>query len=333
MEKTLETKYGTFKVSPYINSDEDAVLKLWQLAFKNKIDKRIWRWKFHNNPFGYEMMLCVDASNNPIVLYAGIPYPAQWGKKEIVMTQLIDNMSHPDYRHAVSGRKGLFLQTAEHFFSVFGNPKKNSIHYGFPGIKNFKLCKMFLNGKKISQNNFYFELSIENFKRNYYSIFKKVKIINIFDIEFDKLWELNKKDYPYSVIRNAKFLNWRFSQHPTNRYHSYGLFNAKNKLLGYIIFLLDGDLATIVDIFSKKNKNTTNHLIRKSIGKLIRRKIKKVRIWIPDHHFITMAIIDSGFKPQNEPRGIVPQYRNLSENISLNNFNKFFYTMADGDLF
>ncbi len=37
------------------------------------------------------------------------------------MAQFIDSMSHPGYRHLANGRKGLFVQTAEHFFDTHGS--------------------------------------------------------------------------------------------------------------------------------------------------------------------------------------------------------------------
>lgn len=331
--KELNTKFGKFLLRPYRDEDKEKVIDLWETAFRKEINKKIWDWKYHDNPFGREMMLCFDASNQPIVLYAAIPYPAQWDKQEIIMGQLVDHMSHPAYRHAVSGRKGLFIQTADFFYNVFENLPLDSIHYGFPGIKNFKLSKIFLKGRSITQNKFYFELSINNCKKDTFSMTKKIKEIYVFDEKFDNLWKSNKKDYPFSVIRNSKFLNWRFSQHPINKYHSYGLFNHKNKLLGYVIFLLDGDVATIVDIFSANDRKVLHHLIVKIIDRLRKHEIKKVRIWIPENHFIAQAVLDSGFQPIDEPLGIIPEYRHSSANINLNNMNKLFFTMADGDLF
>lgn len=333
MEKTIETQYGNFNIRPYTNEDEDAVLKLWQLAFKQSIDRRIWRWKFHNNPFGREMMLCVDRFKKPVVLFAGIPFPAQWNMKQIVMTQNVDNMSHPYYRHAISGRKGLFIQTAEHFFSLYGNSEMSTIHYGFPGKKHYKLGNLFLDYTAIPQEHFYYELSVENLVQKGFSISKKVKVIHEFNEKFDELWQLSKEDYPYSIFRNAEFLNWRFSQNPIRTYWCFGIFNIQNKLLGYMIFLLDGDIATIVDIFCTKDQKILHHLIHRGIKTLVKQKIKKVRIWISSNHFITKALVNSEFKPIIDPLGIVPAYRYYKSKIDLTQFDKFFYTMADGDLF
>ena len=101
------------------------------------MDRRIWHWKFHNCPFGRQIMLCFTEDNFPIAMYAGIPFYANWNGRDIRMTQLIDNMSHPDYRQATNGRKGLFIQTGKHFlmymavsmprFIIMGFPEKNTL--------------------------------------------------------------------------------------------------------------------------------------------------------------------------------------------------------------
>ena len=331
--KELITRYGKFLLRPYTNEDEDAILKLWQLAFKKTLDKRIWRWKFHDNPFGREMMLCVDRFEKPVVLFAGIPFPAQWNMKKIIMTQNIDNMSHPNYRYAVSGRRGLFIKTAEYYFDRLGNTNVNIIHYGFPGLKHYKLGNILLNYKEIPVDKTYYELSINKMRRKGLHFFCKVKLIDEFNEVFDVLWLSNRKYYPCSVVRDSKFLNWRFYRNPINDYHTFGLYNIKNKLRGYIVFLIKENSAIIVDIFSPNNRKELNQLLFQSINKLKTHEIKKIKIWTPSHHFIAKSIVDFGFECKKEPLGIVPAYKHFTGNNYLKHFNKFYYTMADGDLF
>ena len=119
MDKMLETPHGSFNLRPYRDEDMEQVLDLWNRAFNQTMDRRLWRWKFHNCPFGRQTMLCFNGDNVPIAMYAGIPFHANWEGRSIRMTHLIDNMSHPAYRHLTNGRKGLFIQTAEHFFRRF----------------------------------------------------------------------------------------------------------------------------------------------------------------------------------------------------------------------
>ena len=333
LEKEIRTEFGTFLLRPYRDEDEEGVVRLWESAFGKTLDRRIWRWKFHGNPFGREVMVCVDQSNKPVVFHGGIPFPAQWNMQKIIMTQCIDSMSHPDYRHILSDGKKLFTLTVEHFFNVFGNTRLSTIHYGFPGIKHYNLGNLLLSYTAMPHEHFYFELKINLFKRSRFTASENIRVLHEIDEQFDKLWQKNKREYPYSVIRNSRFLSWRFFHHPVHSYRTLGLFNTKNELTGYLIFLPGNKTATIVDIFSAGDKDELDRLIRAGINMLIQEKIKRVRIWIPDNHFITRGLIESGFKKTKEPIGIVPAYREYNGTIDLTHFDAFFYTMADGDLF
>ena len=82
-EKQLNTAHGRFLLRPYRDEDEEKVIRLWETAFKAKMNRQLWHWKFHKNPFGRQMMLCLTESGDPVVLYAGIPFPANWnGRKK-----------------------------------------------------------------------------------------------------------------------------------------------------------------------------------------------------------------------------------------------------------
>jgi hypothetical protein len=334
MEKTLETAHGRFFLRPYRDEDEEQVIALWEAAFNQKMDRRIWRWKFHDNPFGRQIMLCLTENGMPIAMYAGIPYIANWNGQQIRMTQLIDNMSHPDFRQATNGRKGLFIQTAEFFFYFYGGQHASVFHYGFPGQKHFKLGHLFLNYSMIKDGGSYLEALPSDFKRKYLFSFDKLTSCDGFDDRFDRLWQEAKNDFIFSACRDRRFLQWRFASHPINSYETYFIENRKNGLDAYLVILFRDKVATIIDIFGKTNTVNINKLVFQ-VSKILKKKgVEKIRIWLPKNHFITQSLIDSGFKEKPEPLGIIPTGRSLYSKLNINfALENIFYTMADGDLF
>jgi hypothetical protein len=334
VEKTLKTAHGRFLLRPYQDGDEEKVIALWEAAFNQKMDTRIWRWKFHDNPFGRQIMLCLTENRTPIAMYAGIPYQANWNGQKIRMTQLIDNMSHPDFRQATNGRKGLFIQTAEFFFEVYGGAHASVFHYGFPGQKHFKLGQLFLHYNMIKDGGSYLEASPSAIKRKYLLSFDGLHSTDQFDEGFDRLWQEAKNDFVFSVCRNQQFLQWRFASHPLNSYETYVLKNRKNGIVAYLIILIREKTATIVDIFGKNDLATINKLVFQ-VSKIMKKKgVEKIRVWLPKNHFITKSLIDSGFIEMPEPLGIVPTGRSLFDNLNIQfALENIFYTMADGDLF
>ena len=331
--KELKTQYGKFILRPYTNNDEKEVIKLWQLAFNKKLDKRIWRWKFHNNPFGHQIILCLTENNTPIAMYGGIPYIANWNGQRIRITQLIDNMSHPNYRYATKGRKGLFVQTAEHFFEVYGGPHASVFLYGFPGQKHYRLGKIFLDYAMVKDGGGYYEAAPSQINKKYLFSSERIIKIHTIDKRLDRLWIEAQKDYVFAVCRNHQFLKWRFLNHPINKYEILAL-QKKNKLTAYAILTIKNETATIVDLFGKKSSLSISKIIFKIAQILKKWKVKKIKIWLPKNHFVTKHLLHTGFTGKKEPYGIITAgksfHNKLDEQFALKNL---YYTMADGDLF
>jgi hypothetical protein len=334
VEKTLETAYGRFLLRPYRDEDEEKVIELWEAAFKQTVNRKIWRWKFHDNPFGRQIMLCLTESGMPIAMYAGIPYIANWNGQQIRMTQLIDNMSHPDFRQATNGRKGLFIQTADFFFEVFHGIHASELIYGFPGQKHFRLGKIFLDYDVIGEGGIFLETAPSQIKKQYLFTLRSIGIPANFDESFDTLWYEAKVNYPLSVCRDSRFLNWRFTQHPVNKYRIYTLKNWKGKPDAYLVLFMDHEMATIVDIFAKKDLTTAGTLIYKVARELSKAGIEKMRIWLPKNHFLSSQLLQCGFREFQEPLGIIPGFIHFDDSgASKIPVENLYYTMADGDLF
>lgn len=334
MEKIIETAHGKFVLRPYRDEDENRVIELWELAFGQKMNKDTWHWKFTNNPFGKNMMLCVAEDNTPVVMYAGIPYIGSWQGSEIRMGHIVDTMAHPNFRQPVSGRKSLMALTAEHFFDIFGGTHACDVLYGFPGKKIFKLGRMLLNYQKVAQGGTYLKSSIKNLKRNLWPMPGKIIRQNEATEIFDLLWANTEKLYPIAVKRNRTFIAWRFYDKPLNDYNVYVYMNKKGKAMAYLAILIRDRMATIVDIISVNNFKISNKLVVSSLRSLSITGITDVQIWLPKNHFINKHLLKSGFKEEPEPLGFFPVSRTFNSKIPFASIDKLiFYTMADGDLF
>lgn len=334
MEKTIDTIHGKFYFRPYEDNDENKVIELWEIAFNNKIDKKVWRWKYHNNPFGRQMMLCLNEEQMPIVMYGGTPYKANWEGREIDMVQLTDSMSHPEYRNATKGRKGLFIQTAEHFFDVFAGPSKSIFYYGFPGKRAYRLGNLFLKYYEVSQGGQYLFIDLK--KQNVKPILNlgSNKIISSNSIDFDKLWESLKEHYPLSVIRNNKFFQWRYFDNPKHEYHIYVHKNMVGKVLAYIALTIKNNTATIVDILSKPNSTAVHHLMYRIVKDFKKKGVDSIQAWLPKDHFITLDLIKIGVEIKQEPLGLTVVGRTFNEDLKFEFASKnIYFNMADGDLF
>ncbi len=337
MEKILDTAHGRFLLRPYRDEDEDKVIALWEMAFKQKMNRRIWRWKYHNNPFGRQMMLCLNESGQPVTMYSGIPFSANWNGQEIRMTQLIDNMSHPAYRFSVKGRMGLYGLTVEHFVDAYGWPNESVISYGFAGIRHYKLGTMFFDYEKIAGGGIYLQANINKLKSKPIFSFRKTEKIDSKQFQnglFDNIQQQLTPQYPFAVLRNDKFIRWRFFAHPSNKYHVYSGKTFTGTPISYITLRVDDNDVTIVDIYAPAGKNEASRLLHAALSEMKTPKPEIVRTWLPVGHFLSHELLGMGFSELAEPLGIIPAVRRHCKDITFDFVDRnIFYTMADGDLF
>lgn len=70
--------------------------------------------------------------------------------------------------------------------------------------------------------------------------------IGEFDEKFDELWEAIPKHGRILALRDAKYLRWRYHEHPSVRYRAIGLYHEQ-RLRGYIVFHVADNVAVIDD--------------------------------------------------------------------------------------
>lgn len=334
MTKQIKTTHGSFIFRPYRNSDEDKVLAMWELAFGQTADKEIWRWKFHDCPFGRQTMLCLNKDGAPVSMYAGIPYPANWNGRDIYMTHMLDNMSHPEYRQFAIGKKSLYVYNVEYYFYAYRNQPTLFYLYGFPGLKHFKLGNIFLNYSFIKEGVQYMAADPHQIKNIHKpsaneceEIFKPIP-------QLDELWSDSVSHFPFSTKRNVAFIKWRYFDHPRNKYTIYISKYPNNKPALYVVVKYDDQTATIVDLLSKPANPYLGKTLFRIREDCINKNINTLRVWLPKTHFLSKCFFDMGFIPSNEPLGIFPAGQCFTDKLTQCYTNQnIYYTMGDGDLF
>ena len=335
MEKAVETRRGRFLIRPYRVEDEKGVLSLWQAAFGKEINLRLWRWKYLDNPYGHQIMLCISEAGAPVAMYSGIPYKANWQGKTVRITHLMDNASHPDYRSAIGGRTGLFVRTADAFFDEYGGPHASVFIYGFPGRRHSLLGKRVLKYVAFPDGLCFMRASTTDLARKVLPFHGKIERITIIDDSLNCLAEEYRPHFPFAVIRDAAFLGWRFMEHPEKDYEVWAYRSYLKKALKcYAVFFFEGKKACLVDILAPPSNRVVKDFLGR-IGKVFAgRGIEHVESWLPGGHSLISAGMAAGFVPFQEPFGIMPCARIFHPSLSFDwAFENMFCSMADGDLF
>lgn len=337
MEKRISTSSGDFLIRPYQNGDEQGVLDLWRNSFGRDLDCSLWRWKYLFNPWGRQIMLCLIEEKEAVVMFAGLPYKARYMDQECTVTHAVDNMSHPAYRGSISGKKGLFVQTAEVFFRKFAGPDRSAFVYGLPGERHFRLGSLLLGYRQLQGGIAYMEAETNALVGKPKLFSGRIETVHAGHAVLDRLVRKLRSQYPFAVVRDGNFMHWRFAQHPLYNYEIWlhSSFWGKSPK-GYAVLRVQQDQAVIVDMLLDNHKKTANDFWTRLAWQLKDRGIKKLKTWLPGNHFQAGLLKDCGFAEQREPLGIVPAA--VAENFHPGlDFSwaarNIYYTMADGDLF
>ncbi|MBI9089868.1 MAG: GNAT family N-acetyltransferase [Desulfobacterium sp.] len=330
MERQVETEAGKFILRRYHEDDEKKVLELWKFAFNHEMNPDLWRWKYLDNPYRQALLLCESEEKEILALYGGIPFKASRDGKGVVIVQLMDIMSHPDFRG-----KGLFVRTGKAFYEFFCGENSAELLYGFPGKFHFDLGKRIMGYAPLESRVVYLKgdtgvLAVKN-RRSLLGI----KRVEKPGEAFDRLWQRCTRDYPYAVVRNAEFLRWRFCRHPEKAYEIWclkGMFSRE--IQGYAVLSFKDGAATLVDMLMPESDRNYGVLFAK-IGKMLRsRGVLSLETWLPGGHFLNASALGAGFEEQDEPLGIISTIKTFdhSPDAAWIN-NNLYYTMADADLF
>ncbi len=330
---TNEEEY-TFR--SFRQGDESGILKLWKVAFKGNLPMKRFKWKYLDTPYQETMMLCVTKSGEVVTFYGGVPYKFQYGKTTSQGVQLMDIMSHPDHR-----KHKVFAKTAEHFISHFCTSDNLLYMYGFPGSVHYAIGERILNYQKVTPAA-YLEMNISDFLCRHLSntqhktiTLKSVKDQDLDDTDWANLWQRFSHAYPFSLVRDAQFLKWRFFQHPEKTYKIYQFIEKiDNKIIGYAVLSIEQERAILVDFLAMHSLTIFQGILNRLCIHLSHKNVNHLVTWLPDNHFLTDWARKSGWKQRNEPTGIIPTVALFDHSPSLNWVKaNMYYTMADADLF
>jgi len=356
--KILDEKYT---LRPFTEEDERGVLKLWQIAFNSTMSPELFRWKYLENPYSQTMLLCVADSDDIVTFYGGIPYLFQYGKRVVPAVHLMDIMSHPMHR-----QNRVFEKTARQFMSHFCTPENLLLMYGFPGEFHYSIGERILNYRKVTQSIYLtfslnsagdihdFPLRVLSGELNGLSM-ELLKSMEENDLWFDSLWAECTDDYPFAIVRDSKFVNWRFFNHPEREYsvlkfalssgdssssgkssyisESIADLNNERAQDAYIVLQINGSKASIIDMLMPNSAALFRKVLSLTVEHLTHVGIKDIETWLPENHFLASHALACGFKSEKEPIGIIPTVSLFDHSPSLRWVKaNMYHNMGDGDL-
>jgi hypothetical protein len=258
----------------YKEGDEKEIVSLFQEVFGKEMTVEQWKWKYLVPGNGRIYSKVTEAVSHGIIGHAGaIPLRGVFKNNPIHIFQIVDVMVHPKKRGFL-GRKNIFDPMIKILFEDIRKEFNDVFCYGFPGSRPFVLGERIKVYERIEQAS-------EDVKRLRRSLMNpyRVQMIDWDDNRLDDLWTRLSINFPLSLSRDKRYLNWRYATNPFFSYQLFGLF-LLGKLKGWMVTRDSDNEILIVDLLTEPGrykgilKAMANHLISKG-G-------KNLHFWLPE---------------------------------------------------
>jgi GNAT superfamily N-acetyltransferase len=348
------------QVARYKKSDRDAVFALLRAAHSHPADDRLirqWDWKYDANPFNQEAepyVLLLREGSRLIGMLGTLPLRVLLDGKEHWVSHSCDWLLHPDYRRGGLGRQLIAQHGADKpvRFSWQNELSHRSLRHRAPGsyATIFPLVKPLDFTHVLRQVTGSDLLSrcaasvaatadrLTRPRRRTAVADVRLAQVDTFDERFDGLARRTRQDYGAMLVRDAGYLNWRFTRRPDTTYTVLVATRASD-LVGYVVLRSAPDQAGVrwgylVDFLVEQRSRPLFALLLESAVECLQRQgVKGISCRaLPPYRRVLYRY---GFYPMLwGPR----QYFHISINLSdptvrvLQDVRAWHLTMGDGDL-
>jgi GNAT superfamily N-acetyltransferase len=311
-----------WKARIYQEGDETKIIDLMNMVFRQKNDLGFWFWKYKTAPRGFLSVVAED--HGKIVGHLGLQLvDVKVGNKIIMGSQACDLCVNPDYRgqgifvellktlmkkakdekvfftHSFSTDEACYGYIKYGWFDVSRMPVLVTYYDTYRALegrlKRLKGSKLVLRSAKYSDKFF----SIR--RRNALKAVENTEIaqISCFGRGIDRVWNEVSKRYGIMIVKDCKYLNWRYFAKPNAHYHVI-VARIGGDIQGYAVLSKSKsqsgtrDIGYILDILSI-SKSALFGLVNASNAYLSKQSVDSVRCWTQQNQAEYQVLKKCGF--------------------------------------
>jgi len=328
---------GRWIIRRYRPGDEAEILDLFRRVFGVDRSLEHWRWKFQQNPTGQCFMRLAETPSGELVgQYAGLPVHMAWGAKTLVFTQIIDVMVDPRFRLGLK-RPGLFSALANRYIGDYGGLGKVSGGYGFPTPPALRI------GQRVAGYTplhpvigLVRDLSRGDHRRPPWGArLFRVEEVDRYGGEIDGLWERMRPALAVAIVRNARYLNWRYADCPDIRYHRFAAFHRLTGAPAGVAILrlrVRGERVAVLVDWLASSRAVASAMVARCEGIAREAGMDRLEAWFPPYTLPCRFFQELGFRPE----ATIYEFVALptSPEVSLEwAKDRWYYTMGDSDIY
>jgi len=216
---------GQLVLRTYRPGDDEAVLACHNAVFAAGANGRAarslahWRWKFRDNPTGViAQWLAVHPTEGIVGVYAGLPATATCGGRRHLSLQAVDHSVRPQWLR-VGGKHGLFAALGESFLAQWlGRSKDQALFvYGLP-VAGWRTGARHLGWQIARDLDVVFRELPPGASPRAVPPELVVHEVARFGADADTLFAQLEPSFGVATVRDQRYLNWRYADHPDAAY-------------------------------------------------------------------------------------------------------------------
>jgi len=353
----------TWLVRDYQEGDEEQIFELVKAVQGEGVPEKErwlkgWVWMFVDNPDNTSIIWLAERDGKIVGQYPAIIETLKVEDKIIKGAQLIDTMTHPQYRRqgicSTLGKKALnkMEKGGVQFVYCFPTQEVYPLHIksGWLDVCTFQVMVKPLNLKNILRKYFVRNklllniftaggnLIIKTFfmsKKVPEERMSKIREITSFDDRINGFWNKISRNYNIIRIRDKKYLNWRYVDVPNTNYAIY-IAEEEDEICGYIVLgCRDENSLTwgyIYDIIAPTGKeDIIQCLITKAVEYFREANVDAITTKMVASEVYRKSFLRNGFIPRFRFKGRFIAY-NASKELSdefLKNPKNWFIQLGD----
>lgn len=302
--------------------DEKGITELFREVFGRAMRQEEWDWKYRGGGQSVIYSVVAVSDDGRIVgHYGGMPLRMVHKGKAIKGMSLGDVMIHPRFRGIKTLKK--LTHTVEEVLFEDGF----LMVYGFPNDRNLTTPAEKLGLFTRVEDVYEFEKNIK-FRSGWDRYAYKLFDMSFDDARIDRLWQSVEKDFCLAVVRDRRYLLWRYLRNPLYQYEIRGLRKrVSSDLSGFVVLKReDGDRLNIMDMVFVQDALSALLLKVENLASVMRKKT--VCLWVPSQ--LQKSVENMGYHARpfgtTIPCTTRPGFLTDSDIRSC-----FFYTMGDTD--
>lgn len=197
---------GALEIRPVESADAPAVLEAFAASFPGeRRELASWRWAYELNPAGRRAWAAFDGAR-VLAHYAALPARALLRGAPVSVARVVDSFARPEARGG--GAQGVFARTARAFFQAHGG-RDDALYYGWPVERAWRAGARSLGYEAVRTQAALLFPGAEGPAGG-----PHVETLERFDEQALWLFERCAPSFSCAVVRDARWLAWRFLEPP-----------------------------------------------------------------------------------------------------------------------